>query len=702
MLRTERHQPSTIALIALSLGEGLVCPLGFMLRNPRRSMLEILSVFFGPIFAKELVEMSRRWRYYLGRVIYGSALLITLVAVALDRRRIWSGTDLSIRETAALAYEIFMAVSILQYAAVYVFVPIFLCGVVAGEREEHTLELLFTTHLTNRQIILSKLLSRLFVVTLLILSALPVFSLITLFGGVDLMQVLMNTGATLLALLLVGSLSIYMSTTTRSPLGALVRTYACLLIWLVVVPMVILFIGELLFRRGGMVSVSPAIVLLEEVLPLLHPVAVFVLGMNPRLFSQVVTATGTVWIYPAGYVLPCFISLLLLWRASRRLRIEPKTFRQRLSWLGAPRRWLRRWTRATSVRPVATRRASGKPVSNPFWQRARVARIFDREGYIGWIQWAGWIAAGLFFVLFLVVNGRTLRNDETSLVFIVPTLIGLMSLVILVASSSIIGDRRRGFFELVLTTPVTPSEVVDGTLLAVWQHLRPAFWLAVALEVVFVLAGAAYWQGAVASLISVVLFTTLLALVGIGCSLAARTYVGALTPTCLYVLALMMGLFMMVGIFQKASGPALWILTVILGIISVLAVRRTTNPVAVGLLFLSSYLALLSVTSCWSWAWDWRHEEYPIALMHPGFLALRPLDGKAGRWFHDIPWPLVYVFFWTGLIANILFVRWWLVRNFNRLVGRSTGQRTDSTIFSPPLKGGGGGVLMGADVYSKT
>ena len=37
-------------------------------------MLRFLSALLGPIFAKEMVEMSRRKRYYFNRVLYGLVL----------------------------------------------------------------------------------------------------------------------------------------------------------------------------------------------------------------------------------------------------------------------------------------------------------------------------------------------------------------------------------------------------------------------------------------------------------------------------------------------------------------------------------------------------------------------------------------------------------------------------------------------------
>src|SRR5437868_9052981 len=110
-------------------------------------MQQFMAKLLGPVFAKEMVEMARRKRYYLNRVIYGLALLLALY-LAYDSHS-WQLRNgvLSIRVAAALAHSFFIAVSIVQYWAVYIFVPLFVSGVIAGEREERTLELLFTTRL---------------------------------------------------------------------------------------------------------------------------------------------------------------------------------------------------------------------------------------------------------------------------------------------------------------------------------------------------------------------------------------------------------------------------------------------------------------------------------------------------------------------------------------------------------------------------
>src|SRR5579871_3059360 len=178
-------------------------------------MYGLLSSLLGPMFAKEMLEIARRKRYFVNRVLYGLALLFTVFIVWNNfRARFQFQGRLSIHAMADLAGGLFIAVSGVQYGAVFVFVPLFLCGVIASEREERTLEMLFTTRLTDREIVLGKLGSRVAVVLLLLLLTLPVISLIMLFGGVDPQAVWRAFSSTLLATFCSGACSIYFSTVT--------------------------------------------------------------------------------------------------------------------------------------------------------------------------------------------------------------------------------------------------------------------------------------------------------------------------------------------------------------------------------------------------------------------------------------------------------------------------------------------------------
>jgi ABC-type transport system involved in multi-copper enzyme maturation permease subunit len=639
-------------------------------------MLRLFTALVGPVFAKEMMEMARRKRYYFNRVLYGLVLLLSLLMVwdSFQWRYGSSGT-LSIKDMAAMARRQFDTISIVQFAAVFLLVPLFLGGVIAGEREERTLELLFTTQLADREIVLGKLFSRIVVLVLLILTALPILGLILFSGGVDPDSLWRVIGATLLATLYAGAHAIYFSTITKSPIGALVRTYWRMAIWLIGIPFALLFTAEAIARAVN----SPRILdyLLVGVASV-NPIGPFVLALDGDNYARL--ASRLEWFFPLLFVLPGAWSIFLIWRAIRRLRLEPTPFfarlRDRVVRLLGIRRSSQQWAERRAKRRSrrALRFAFGQiEVRNPLWLRARRARVYDREGYIGRIQWAGWAVAFLFVMLFATLEPRSFSDRDFPLGILGPTWIGIAALAAIFSATCLVADRRRGFFDLVLMTPLQPREVIDGTLLALWQHLRRAYWLPWVLGLLFCLTRSCIPVGVLASLVTATLFCTLVLLHGVVCSLTARTMPGALVATFLFPVLMNVGLLFFIGLFRQSSGPILWVLIVLALPVMSYWVRRRATPASVGWYFLAVHLALVGLANCWTWkGWDARSWEFPIAAMHPGFLSLVTLQREPYHWFHgEVNGSLLMLCYWIALSVNLLWARWWAIRNFDRLVGRT-------------------------------
>lgn len=631
-------------------------------------MLQFFAALLGPIFAKEAIEIARRKRYYLNRLLYGAALLLALLIVYEENAwRFRSGQN-SIQAMARVASDLFLSVSIIQFSSVFLFVPLFLCGVLAGEREEHTLELLFTTHLRDRQIVLGKLFSRLAALGTLVLCGLPVLSLVMLWGGIDPLALLRTLATTLCAALFVGAHAIYFSAITRSPLGALVRTYWWLALELVLIPL-----GCILILAATTPSPRhPVAMAFFTLLMQTNPVALFIVSVEASLYTRLTQFAGE-WFYPCGFILPTVFSLFLIWRATRRVRQEPIPFRLPRP-LTAPFRWARSAVGALLGKGLSSPGRTISPalaqVGNPFWVRARRARVYDREGHIGRIQIAGWLAAVAFLVLFAIAEPRELTRDEGAIGFLGVAWSGVLLLAVLFAGACAAGDRRRGFLELALTTPLSGQQIVDGYLLSVWQHLKRIFWLPFALAPLFCLTGASNVLGVLCSLTTATLFLAIVLLHGVGCSLAARTMPGALVTSCLLPLGALAGIMLVVPFFPRHHAFVLWPICALFFVGSLIGVRHNSSCAAVGCFLTALHLVIVAVAV--SWTASGRSSQWPVAAMHPGFLTLVLMDHRFEREFRDVPWAAVLVAYWLGLIVNFLVARWWLVRNFDRIAGRAT------------------------------
>jgi|GEM_PF-1713718 len=630
-------------------------------------MLNFLSLFLGPVFAKEMVEMARRKRYFFNRVLYGLVLFFALWIVWENHHfQIQSG-KVTLRVMANLAATMFQAVSIVQYGAVFLFVPLFLCGVIAGEREERTLDLLFTTQLRDREIILGKLASRTVALVTLILCALPVMSIIMLFGGVDPDSLLRTQSATLLAMLFAGAHAIYFSAITKSPMGALVRTYWWMAVYLLGIPAIT---GMIL---SGTRSSPPAEMFCLAALFMMNPIGPFAAALEVFTYNQMASYAGQ-WFYPLAFIIPVCLSLTLLWRAVVRLRLPPSPFAlflKRLSLVRAVRGGFARVTGAIAV-PFRALQTPARWIRNPFWLRARQARVYDREGYIGRIQWLSWFAAAVFLGLILAFHHRELSRDDTCIPFLVIAWLIVIMLMVILAGTSLVGERRRGFLDLVLMSPLSPREIIDGTLLAVWQHVRRSYSLVLVLALLFALTEAATPGALLCSLLTATLFCALTGLYGVLFSLPAKTIPGALVPTFVFPVLMNLGVVFLMPTFREASGPALWIMSALAFIGASLWVRRRVSVASVSAFLIAMHLAVTSVAVCWTWRNN-NQWEYPIAAAHAGHLAFAPLGSRGlGKWFYGIDnEALMLVCYWIAVIVNFAWARGWAIRNFERLVERT-------------------------------
>jgi len=118
--------------------------------------------------------------------------------------------------------------------------PAFTAGAISGERERQTYELLRTTLLPARSLVLGKLASALSFIVLMLFAAVPLQSLAFLLGGVALEEVLISLVILLATALASGTAGIFFSTVMRRTLGASVLTYASALAAVLGLPLLML------------------------------------------------------------------------------------------------------------------------------------------------------------------------------------------------------------------------------------------------------------------------------------------------------------------------------------------------------------------------------------------------------------------------------------------------------------------------------
>ena len=239
-------------------------------------MNRMAIALWNPIVSKEYRSRMRTWRSPLAMTVYvlllggvGWAIFSSTAATA---RNSFNGA-----QAANYGQVLFLWLILFQMVLLAFITPALTAGAVSGERERQTIDLLFVTKLPAFSILWGKLLASMSFVILLLLLSVPIFSLVFLFGGIELDQVLIAFLVTAVAALTLGIIGLACSTAFKRTLPATVAAYGAAFI---------LLAGSLLFGllfptnidpNATKAPAPPAVTYLSPILPLV------VIGINGPL-----------------------------------------------------------------------------------------------------------------------------------------------------------------------------------------------------------------------------------------------------------------------------------------------------------------------------------------------------------------------------------------------------------------------------------
>src|SRR5437870_13691766 len=226
-------------------------------------MNPVTRALWNPIVAKEYRARMRTWRSPFAITIYIVLLggLGWAVFSAIANNTFGSGQN-------NYGQTLFTFLVLVQVALLAFVTPALTAGAISGERERQTIDLLFVTPIATFSIIWGKLLASMSFVVLLLILSVPIFSLVFLFGGIELDQVVYAfavTGATALSL---GFVGIAFSSLFRRTLPATVAAYGAAFVLLLGA-----YVYGFLFPTDAdptstVVPAPPAITLVSPVIPL--------------------------------------------------------------------------------------------------------------------------------------------------------------------------------------------------------------------------------------------------------------------------------------------------------------------------------------------------------------------------------------------------------------------------------------------------
>ena len=205
--------------------------------------------FNNPVLLKEVKLRFRSSKSFTGILFYLIAVCIFVFGFIFVTMKI-NGTSYF---KPSESFVLFSLLSYIQLGLVLFITPGLTAGTISTEREKQTLSILLTTSQSSFQIISGKLLSSIAFLLLLIVAALPIYSLVFLFGGIspkDFVIVFLYLFVTLLA---IGSVGVMFSTIIRRTIVSMISTYGTMLFLTIITGFLFLLVMQLtVFGQMGM------------------------------------------------------------------------------------------------------------------------------------------------------------------------------------------------------------------------------------------------------------------------------------------------------------------------------------------------------------------------------------------------------------------------------------------------------------------
>jgi len=163
---------------------------------------------------------------------------------------------------------LFLYLLIFQMVLLTFITPALTAGAISSEREHQTIDLLFVTRIPAFSILWGKLVASMSFVLLLLLLSVPIFSLVFLFGGIELDQVLVAFLVTAVSALTLGIIGIACSTAFRRTLPATVAAYGAAFVLLAGSLLYGLLFPTTVDPQSTTVPAPPALTYLSPIIPL--------------------------------------------------------------------------------------------------------------------------------------------------------------------------------------------------------------------------------------------------------------------------------------------------------------------------------------------------------------------------------------------------------------------------------------------------
>lgn len=420
-----------------------------------------------PMVVRIVEGGSRRTQHLFVRMGYLGLLILLVVIGLLSGGGL--GANVSLGNLAIAGSQVFRLIAYGQVLGVCLLAPLFMAGAIASEQSGKTYSILLTTPLTNLQIVLGSLVGRLFFVLALLLSGLPLFAVVLVFGGVRTGSVFMAFAVAACTAIFVGSVAVTLSVLRaggRKAVFVFVIGIAAYLVGLYALDKWLLRLLDPEPYTTWLTAFHPLLVLESSLLTDYRPPPPEVLAGYPAplaYFRGSPFGAFVLWTLGGSLlmVLGCAVGLRRVGSGESKIMM-------------AARRVLRL---DGSERHRPAREVTGNPIA---WREANtrgkmLGGILGRYGFAA----VGWLLGAV--LLFLYHTGRLpqlpasnaggggmMKNHEVFhrlLTILLVLEVAIVTLVAIYMSAGCVSrEREDGTLDIMLTTPVTPKQYIWGKL----------------------------------------------------------------------------------------------------------------------------------------------------------------------------------------------------------------------------------------------
>jgi len=447
-----------------------------------------------PILVRVVSAGGKRTRHLWARVVYLVALFVVMLVVTSNLL----GPSQSLADLAKQSTQTFMYVSLVQLFLMSFIAPVFTAGAITQEKDANTFHILLTTPLTNGQIVLGSLFSRIYFIWVLLLAGLPIFCITMLYGGVTTAEVFQSVALAACTGLVTGSLAIMISVVK-------IRTRRTIFSFFLGVAVYILALGAYGLSPYGSLAEAPfepgQSWRMSWVAPI-HPfLALFVVtGQTPAPPLSHVTHYGWPWGWLLAY--PQYGYLAVTTVASVVMILMSLFFVRRGAKEGEVTMWGRLRGALTRSDPGGERRQKPRRVwKNPIaWREASTRASAAGRSGMRWLFIVGGVLAGIILLMAHENGWGALdpnKPAQTRAWLYAMTWIELAVILLVVtntAATTLTREKETLTIELLLSTPLTSKYIIAGMLRGLVSFVIPLIGVPTVTLLLFVIAD--FWHKA--------------------------------------------------------------------------------------------------------------------------------------------------------------------------------------------------------------